>query len=389
MLPYGKQTIEADDVQAVVDVLNSDWLTTGPMVERFESAFAAATQSEHAVAVNSGTAALHAAMHAAEIGPGDEVVVPAITFAATANAVVYQEATPVFADVRHESLLVDPDDIARKITPKTKAIVAVDYAGQPCDYDRLRQIADDFELKLIADACHSLGGKYNQRPVGTLADLNCFSFHPVKPITAGEGGVVTTDDPDMARKMFQFRNHGITSDHHRRNRINQHQYDMASLGFNYRLTDIQCALAMSQLGKLDRFRQSREQVALLYENLFHGTDYLTPLTRQVDDNNQHGNHLFVVRWDQQATGLSRDSVFQSLRRNGVGVNVHYRPVYQYSFYRDRFGCIDYRCPVAEQVYRQVLSLPMFPTMTRRDVALVVAWLQTIAERGANLKNMAA
>ena len=216
MLPYGRQSIDEADIQAVVEVLQSDWLTTGPTVEAFEEAFATQTGCAHAVALSNGTAALHAAMFALGIGPGDEVIVPAMTFVATANCVAYQGGKPVFADVLPASLLIDPDSVAQHITPRTRAIIAVDYAGQPCDYDRLRRLSDQHGLALAADACHAVGGSYKGRSVGSLADLSTFSFHPVKHMTTGEGGAVTTDQPELARRMRLFRNHGITSDHRQR-----------------------------------------------------------------------------------------------------------------------------------------------------------------------------
>jgi hypothetical protein len=242
MLPYGRQTIGGDDIAAVVETLRSDWLTTGPKVGEFERAFAAYTGAAEAVAVTNGTAALHAAMAALDIGPGDEVIVPPMTFAASANCVVYQGGTPVFADVDADTLLIDPAEVERRISPRTRAIVAVDYAGQPCDYDALQAIADEHGLALVADACHALGGSDHGRPVGTLADLSTFSLHPVKHITTGEGGVITTNDPELAARMRIFRNHGITSDHRQREQQGSWFYEMTDLGYNYRLTDVQCAL---------------------------------------------------------------------------------------------------------------------------------------------------
>ena len=216
MISYGRHFVEEDDIAEVIEVLRSDWLTTGPKVEDFERTFADFVSAKYAVAVSSGTAALHAAMFALGIGPGDEVIVPAMTFAATANCVVFQGGTPVFADVDPETLLIDPLSVADRISPKTKAIIAVDYAGQPCDYDALEAVAEDHNLTLVADACHSLGGRYKERPVGSLASLSAFSFHPVKHITTGEGGMIATDDPKLAERMRIFRNHGITTDHRQR-----------------------------------------------------------------------------------------------------------------------------------------------------------------------------
>ncbi len=355
VLPYGRQTISENDVQAVVDVLQSDYLTAGPVVQRFESAFARKVGAQHAIALSSGTAGLHAAMFSAGIGPGDEVIVPAITFVATANAVLFQGGTPVFADVDPETLLVDPDDVVKKISSSTRAIVAVDYAGQPCDYDRLREIAGEFELTLIADACHSLGGMYGNRPCGSLAEINCFSLHPVKPITAGEGGVVTTCDPQIASRIRAFRNHGVETDFRHRQMAGQHFYDMAQLGFNYRLTDFQCALALSQLERLGEFTRRRQQIAARYYQLFREINSVEPLKTQLDVH--HAYHLFVVR-----CGRHRDALFARLRDAYIGAAVHYRPVYQHSYYQQRFGNLDFACPNADQLYSEILSLPIFPAM---------------------------
>ena len=391
MLPYGKQTITSDDIDAVVDVLKSDWLTTGPMVDRLESEFSAAVDAAHSVAVSSGTAALHTAMIGAGIGSTigeqtmDEVIVPAISFVATANAALYVDATPVFADVDPATLLIDPDDVLKKITPSTKAIVAVDYAGQPCDYQRLRTIADQHGLTLIADACHSLGAKYNGAPVGSLADFNCFSLHPVKPITCGESGLVTTHDPIAAERMREFRNHGITTDHRQRQSLAQHRYTMQTLGMNYRLTDIQCALAVSQLGKLNKFTERRREVAELYHHEFKAAGLghqVQPLEPNSD--NVHAYHLFVIRWNEKTTGLSRDQAFRQLRDRGIGVNVHYQPIFQQLYYQQLMPYCDHACPNAELVYEQILSLPIFPTITNGQVREVVRTIGNLIQQHSRL-----
>ena len=381
MLPYGKQTIEKDDVAAVVEALQSDWLTTGPKVTEFENAFASTTSSRHAVAVSSGTAALHAAMVAAKVGPNDEVIVPAITFAATSNAAIYCGAKPVFADVDSNTLLIDPADVARKITPNTRVIVAMDYGGQPCDYSALQCLADKHNLIVIADACHSLGGSSGSRPVGSLADLTCFSLHPIKQITSGEGGVIVTNDGEAAAKMKSFRNHGITTDHRQREKLAQHQYAMESLGFNYRLTDIQCSLGLSQLKKLTKFTRRRNDVASFYRNLLNSIPFVQPLEQRTGVASAY--HLFVVRWNSQTTGVSRDEAFDSLRQRGIGVNVHYQPVYQHPFYIQRFGDQNGCCPNAEMAYEQILSLPIFPTITEADIRNVVDQLIAVGQQASN------
>lgn len=384
MLPYSKQTIEQDDIDAVTETLTSGWLTTGPKVKEFEEAFALATHAKHAVAVNSGTAALHCAMFAAGIEAGDEVIVPAITFVASSNAVIYQEATPVFADVNHSTLLIDPEDVRKKITPRTKAIVAVDYAGQPCDYEALRQLADEFNLVLIADACHSLGGSSRNTPVGHLADFTCFSLHPIKQITSGEGGMVTTECELAAKKMRQFRSHGVTTDFRQRSEMATHRYAMEFLGFNYRLTDIQCALGLSQLKKLSRFTDRRNEVAKAYQVLLKTVPHVTPLITH--DHVVNAYHLFVVKWDAKKTGLSRDEAFHQLRNRGIGVNVHYQPIYQHPFYIDRYGDQTGCCPVAEAVYQQILSLPIFVQIADEEIQMVVECLNDIGALPASLNS---
>lgn len=366
LLPYGKQWIDEEDIAAVVDVLRSDWLTTGPNVEEFEKSFAAFTGTAHAVAVSNGTAALHAAMAALRIGPGDEVIVPAITFVASSNCVVYQGGTPVFADVEPDTLLVDPADVERKITPRTKAVVAVDYAGQACDYEALRSITARRGIALVADACHALGGAYRGRPIGSLADLSTFSLHPVKPITCGEGGVITTNDAALAGAMRVFRSHGISSDFRQREKQGSWAYEMVSLGYNYRLSDLQCALAASQLRKLPAWVIRRQEIARRYDAAFAGMPAFRPLATR--DGVSHGYHLYVIRL---RADVDRGEAFQALRAARIGVNVHYAPVHLHPFYRNHLGTGPGLCPVAEQAANEILSLPIFPRMSDADVEDVI------------------
>jgi len=378
-LPYGRHTITEDDIDAVVEVLRSDWLTTGPAVERFENAIAAYTGASHAVAVSSGTAALHAVMHALGIRPGDEVVVPPITFAATANAVVYCGGTPIFADVKPGSLLLDPARVVEKITSRTRAVVAVDYAGQPCDYDELREIARQHNLALVADACHAIGATYKNRKVGTLADLTAFSFHPVKHITTGEGGMITTNEAGFAKRMRAFRNHGITTDHKERNEKGSFFYEMVDLGFNYRISDFQCALGTSQLRKLPLWLKQRESIARKYDEQLRVVKGVRPLEGHPD--RTHAYHLYVIRLDLQTGSSPRAKVFAALRQQGIGANVHYLPVHLHPFYRTRFGYGEGLCPVAEAAYEEILSLPIYPQMDDADVLRVVDSLEKALKEG--------
>jgi perosamine synthetase len=367
-LPYGKQEIADADVKAVVEALCSGWLTTGPRVSEFEQAFAAHCGAAEGVAVNSGTAALHCAMRAIGIQPGAEVIVPAITFAASANAALYEGAVPVFADIEPDTLLIDPVSVARKISPKTRAIIAVDYAGQPADYDALRELTKGRGIALIADACHAPGATYKGRKTGTLADISCFSFHPVKHLTTCEGGMALTEDGAKAAHMRRFRNHGIDSDHRMREASGAHAYDMAELGFNYRLPDVQCALGLTQLKRLPAWVAARQKIAAWYDEALAGMAEATPLKTHSDRSNAY--HLYVVRL---ADHLDRDRVFARLRAEGIGANVHYAPVYLHSHYRN-LGYGPGLAAVAERTSRQILTLPMFPAMTRADVARVVGGL---------------
>ncbi len=375
MLPYGRQWVDDEDIESVVRVLQSDWLTTGPKVQEFEESFAARVGAKYAVAVSSGTAALHAAAYAAGIGPEDEVVVTPLTFAASANCVAYLGATPVFADVDPTTLLLDPTEVAAHITRRTTAIVAVDYAGQPCDYDALRALASRSDLITIADSCHALGAAYKDRAVGTLADLNVFSLHPVKHITTGEGGIITTNDPELAERMRVFRNHGITSDHRQREQQGSWFYEMTDLGYNYRLSDIQCALGLSQLQKLDRWVARRQEIARQYDSAFANLRGVKPLS--VQSYVSHAYHLYVVRLDLTQIHATRAEVFAALRSEGIGVNVHYIPVHLHPFYRKRFGTGPGLCPVAESAYEEIVSLPLFPRMSRDDADDVITAMHKV------------
>ena len=371
ILPYGRQIIDDDDVAAVVEALRSDRITGGQYVTAFEAALADYVGTACAVAVSSGTAALHAAMYASGVGKDDEVIVPSITFVATANAVVFQGAKPIFADVDESTLLIDPADVERKIAGRTRAIVAVDYAGQPCDYDALRSIADEHGIALLADGCHALGGKDHDVKVGALADLTTFSFHPVKHLTTGEGGMMTTNDSEMAERMRRFRNHCISIDERERSQRGSHFYEITDLGTNYRITDIQCALGLSQLRKLPRWVQRRQEIAARYCEALAEIEGIELLS--VRRNVEHAYHLFVVRVAQD-----RDGFMDALRAEGIGTTVHYIPVHLHPLYRERFGTGPGMCPVAEAAYERIVTLPLFAGMTDEDVENVITAVKKVA-----------
>src|SRR5262245_51539993 len=311
LLSYGRQALDEDDVQAVVVALRSDWLTTGPLVDRFERAVAAAVGAPHAVAVSSGTAALHAAVFAAAIGPGDEVVVPALTFAASANAVVYQGGVPVFADVRRDTLNVAPADLAAKISPRTRALMAVDFAGQPADLAEIGAVARDHRLALIEDAAHALGGEYRGRRLGTLADLTTFSFHPVKHVTTGEGGLVTTANDEMNARLRRFRNHGLETDFKVRDEKGDEYTPMVDLGYNYRLTDEACALGLSKLVQVAQFVKRRSELAQRYRaELVRQRGVQLP---DVAPDVRHVWHIFPVLLEIERLTADRRTILAALR----------------------------------------------------------------------------
>lgn len=370
MIPYGRQTISEEDIQAVVETLKSDFITTGPKVDEFEEKVAKFADAKFAVAVANGTAALHSAMYAINIKEGDEVIVPTMTFAASANCVLYCGGKPVFADVLADSLLIDPVDIESKITSKTKAVIAVDYAGQPCDYDALRDICKKNELILVTDACHSIGSEYKGEKTGSIADLTCFSFHPVKHITTGEGGMILTDNEEYAQNMRCFRSHGITTDFRQREAKGAWFYEMTDLGYNYRITDFQCALGISQLQKLSGWIKRRQEIAARYDEAFANVAGITPLKTAEGVSNAY--HLYVVKLDKK---IDRDKVFCQLRKSGIGVNLHYIPVHLHPYYQNKQNTRAGMCTVAERAFKQIISIPIFPSMTNEQVETVIRKLE--------------
>ena len=361
-LPYGRQSIDESDVEALAEVLRSAFLTTGPAVPQFEADLCAATGAARAVAVSSGTAAIHAMYAAAGIGPGSEIVTSPLTFAATGNAALYLGARVRFADVAPDTGNLDPAAAADAVTGETSAVVAIDYAGHPADYPALRPLADRAGARLLADAAHSLGATQDGCRVGTLADASALSFHPVKAITTGEGGAVVTNDPGMADRAARFRTHGITRDRDLMERDEgAWYYEQLDLGFNYRLTDIQAALGSSQLRRLDAFIARRRAIAARYDEALGSVDGLElPAVRA---GVEPAWHLYVLRVRDASR---RRPFFDRLRALGLGVQVHYVPVYWHPYYRD----LGYRgglCPVAEDFYARAVSLPVFPRMTDDDV----------------------
>lgn len=377
LLPYGRQSIDDDDIREVVAVLRSDWLTTGPKVAEFEEAFAAYVGSRHAVSFSSGTAALHGAVFAAGLGPGDEAITSPLTFCATANCALYVGATPVFADVARDTLTLDPAATERAVTAQTKAVLPVDYAGHPADLDAIRRLSERHGLTVIEDACHALGAGYHGRRVGALGHMTVFSFHPVKHITTGEGGMVTTDDATLAGRLRAFRSHGIESHPRERQVQGQWFYEMQLLGYNYRLSDIASALGLSQLRRIEGGLARRREIAARYTVAFREIDGVIPPACRAEVS--HAWHFYPVRFESAGFRVDRDEIFRALRGEGIGVNVHYVPVHLHPFYRERFGFRGGEYPMAEAAYAELVTLPLFPGLSDRDVDDVVEAVTKVAE----------
>lgn len=362
-IPYGTQSIDEEDIQAVVKVLRSNYLTTGPEIQKFEQKVADYVGAKYAVAVSNGTAALHAACFAAGIQSGDEVITTPITFAASANCILYCGGTPIFADIQSDTYNIDPVDIRRKITKRTRAIIPVDFTGQPCELDEIYEIAKEYDLIIIEDAAHALGAEYKDKRVGSLSDMTIFSFHPVKHITTGEGGMITTNNESLYQRLLLFRTHGITRDKELMTRCEgDWYYEQLELGFNYRITDLQCALGISQMNRLDQFVNRRKEIAERYMEAFCDISGVTVPYQAKNCSNSW--HLYVIQVENQRY------VFDYLRNENIGVNVHYIPVYRHPYYQ-KIGYQDVVCKHAEQYYEHAISIPMYPTLTREQQEFVI------------------
>lgn len=377
-LGYGRQYIDEADIQAVVDTLKSDFLTCGPKVEELEQRLCGLTGAGYCTAVSNGTAALHTACLAAGIGPGDEVITTPITFAATSNAILYCGGTPVFADIDPQTYEIDPQSVEAHITEKTKAVIAVDFTGAPCDYDALCAICKKHNLLLIEDAAHSIGTNYWGVPVGSIADLTTFSFHPVKTVTAGEGGAVLSKEPELAGRVQMFARHGITREWDRlegKNNSNWY-YEQQMLGYNFRMTDIQCALALSQLDKLDRFAARRRELVRRYDEEL-GKLPEVRIQRECDGADAV-RHLYILRLDFTRLSCDRREFYDAMQAENIGVNVHYIPVYWFPYYQS----LGYRkglCPNAEAYYESSMTLPLYYSMTDQDQADVIGAVKKLLD----------
>jgi perosamine synthetase len=388
LLPYGSQWISDGDISEVVKVLKSDYLTQGPKIAEFERTVADVAKAKYAVAFCNGTAALHGACFAAGIGQGDEVISTPLTFAASSNCVLYVGGMPVFADVDPDTYLLDLESVKSKLTSKTKAIIPVDYTGQPIAMRAFYDFAKEHGLIMIQDAAHSLGASYGGEPVGSIADMTMFSFHPVKPVTTGEGGVIVTNNKEYYEKLLLFRSHGITKDSQMFELENEGPwyYEMQELGYNYRITDLQAALGNSQMSRLSDFIMKRNAIADQYNELLEDVEHNGLAIRPY----QHpkavsGRHLYMLQLRLENLSASRREVFDALRAENIGVNVHYIPVHMLPYYK-RLGYNDGICPVAERLYSSFITLPLFPKMGNQDVRDVVKAVNKVLDFYAKFRN---
>jgi len=373
---YGHQYIDDADIQAVVDVLKSDYLTCGPKIDEAEEKLCRITGAKHAVLIANGTAALHAICFAAGIGEGDEVITTPITFAASANCALYCGGKPVFADINPETYNIDPDQIEKCITNKTKAVVAVDFTGQAVEINRIKALCDQHGLVFVEDAAHSLGTKYDGKPVGSIADMTEFSFHPVKTCTAGEGGAITTNDDELYKKLLLFRTHGITRNPAWMNKEPEGgwYYQQIDLGYNYRMTDIQAALLSSQLDKLDMFATRRKELVKRYNEAFSKMPEIT-VQKEIPESDTV-RHLYILQFNLEMLKCGRREIFDALQAEGVGVNVHYIPTYTFPYYQ-KLGYKMGACPNAEKLYERMVSIPLYYGLTNEQQDKVIEAVQKV------------
>lgn len=364
-LPYGKQVIDENDIKSVVNILNGDYLTTGPAVSEFEKKIADYVGSKYAVSVSNGTAALHIACLSAGIKEGDEVITTPMTFAASANCILYCGAKPVFVDIDKETYNINVNEIEKKITPKTKAIIPVHFTGQSVDLDPILELAQKYNLIVIEDAAHALGTKYKGKFIGSISDMTEFSFHPVKTVTTAEGGIITTNRKDLYEKLLLFRTHGITRNTEFMENKNEGPwyYEQIDLGYNYRITDLQCALGITQMDKLDEFIKRRKELVGMYNEYLSKIDGV--IIQKEEEFSDTSRHLYIMKLDLDKFKVGRKEIFEALLAENIGVNVHYLPVYLHPYYK-KLGYEKGLCPNSEELYDSMITLPLYPGMSNDD-----------------------
>lgn len=376
-LPFSSPLISKDEISEVADTLRSGWLTTGPKVKGFEEEFARYIGSKHAIAVNSCTGALHLALVAAGIGTGDEVITTPYTFIATANVILHVGAKPVFVDIRPDIFNIDVEKIEAAITPKTKAIMPVHYAGQPCEMDEILEIARRHRLLVIEDAAHAIAAEYKGRKVGTIGDVTCFSFYATKNLVTGEGGMVTTNDGGVAEKIKILSLHGMSKDAWKRyTAAGSWYYEVIYPGYKYNMTDIQASLGLHQLKKLAKFQKRREDIAEAYNEAFAGLDAIEMPFVKPDV--KHAWHLYVIKIVPERLKINREQFIEALKEENIGTSVHFIPVHLHPYYRETFGFKEGDFPVAEKAYERVISLPLYPKMSDEDVECVIVAVRKVA-----------
>ena len=377
-LPYGTQWINNKEINEVIDSLKSNWITTGPKMKKFEENFKNFIGSKYAVAVNSGTAGLHISTSSINIQPGDEVITTPLTFVASSNCIIYRGGTPIFADIKKDTYNIDPNEIKKKITPKTKAIIPVHFTGQPCEMDEIFEVANDHNLYIIDDAAHAIDAEYKGKKIGNMNDLTVFSFHPVKNITTAEGGIVTTNNEELYEKLLMFRTHGITRDATKRfGKSGKYYYDMQYLGFRYNMSELHAALGIQQLAKLESFQKRRREIVKIYNREFQDLKEMT--IPYVKNNIKHSWHLYVIQLNLEYLKVDRDYIFKALREENIGVNVHYIPVHYHSYYQRNFGLKKGILPKVEWLFPRLLTIPLFPKMTDDDVYDVINALEKVLD----------
>lgn len=375
-LPYCSQWLDEKEIGEVLDSLKSDWITTGPKMVLFEEKFKEFIGSKYAVAVNSGTAALHISTSSINIKPGDEVITTPLSFVASANSVVYRGGTPIFADIKKDTYNIDPNEIKKKITSKTKAIIPVHFTGQPCDMDEIFAIAKENDLVIIEDAAHAVDAEYKGKKIGNISDLTIFSFHPAKNMTTAEGGMVTTNKEEYHEKLLKFRTHGISKDAvNRFLKSGNYKYDMQYLGFRYNLSELHASLGIHQLDKLESFQKRRREIVKIYNKEFQDFEEIT--IPYVKNNVKHSWHLYIIQINLENLGVDRDHIFRALREENIGVNVHYIPIHYHSFYQNKFGLKKGILPNVEWLFPRLLTIPLFPKMTDDDVFDVINSLEKV------------
>ncbi|MFX1383444.1 MAG: UDP-4-amino-4,6-dideoxy-N-acetyl-beta-L-altrosamine transaminase [Promethearchaeota archaeon] len=375
-LPYGTQWLDDNEINEVIDALKSSWITTGPKMRLFEENFKEYIGTKYAVAINSGTAALHISTSCININPGDEVITTPLTFVASANCIVYRGGTPIFADIKKDTYNIDPNEIRKKITSKTKAIIPVHFAGQPCDMDEICDIASENNLFIIEDAAHAIDAEYKGKKIGNISDLTIFSFHPVKNITTAEGGMVTTNNNELYDKLLIFRTHGISRDAVKRfGKSGGYYYDMQVLGFRYNMSELHAALGIHQLNKLESFQKRRREIVKIYNREIADIKEIT--IPYVKKDVKHSWHLYIIQLNLEKLKVDRDRIFKALREENIGVNVHYIPVHYHSYYQEKFGLQKGILPNVEWLFPRLLTIPLFPKMTENDVYDVINALEKV------------